>query len=595
MASMLFSSSNLFSDPPWRAIAALAVTCTTFAATVHVLGQSCCCRTSRARTGRRQLQLRIDGIPIDRSIEDVQNIITSLVRGDKVLEEAVATPVVYSLAPTHACIAYAIVCVSASIRDEEVAFRLRQAAGASSYLFSSAFHGITPLYQDGDSAHVDFIAVPGLSSHALGSWKSHTNNEVWLRDYLRDDISGIRVLLYGYDTQLRDSDSKQSIENLGNALLECITSFRANDGTSRRPIIFLGHSLGGLLVKDAIVSARRIWANDPKVDLCLLCYSMLFFGVPHLGLRIIQGQPNQALIHDLVIDNHEEPSTFLKRLSDQFSQSCKGQYPVVNFFFKRRFSPTIQGLPDGSLRKTGEKKLLISEKSATSTGLVAAADQDTVPFHTDHSGLVKFDSRGQVEYRIVRERLRRLAAMAAANMDRCGAQQNSGQLGLNEREDEALRSLAFPEMNNRIQDIDPAAEGTCRWLLKHETFINSLLNIGVYFGSKATRAQANRRYSSDLMDEFEENGNRYGSQGKNWQSHPNQLWAFLESSIPRILENRSLVLFVDALDEAGEKTVIELVQSFKRLCNSLRPTPFRLQSASRADTSPSRTLTPSGR
>lgn len=76
------------------------------------------------------------------------------------------------------------------------------------------------------------IAVPGLGSHALGSWKAQNSDEVWLRDYLPEDIPNIRVLLYGYDTKLPGSQSKQSVEDLGRAFLEQITAFRANDGVS---------------------------------------------------------------------------------------------------------------------------------------------------------------------------------------------------------------------------------------------------------------------------------------------------------------------------------------------------------------------------
>ena len=107
--------------------------------------------------------------------------------------------------------------------------------------------------------------MPGLGSHAIGSWKSPSDNDLWLRDYLPDDVPNIRVLIYGYDTSLLGNDSKDSIENLGNRFLESIKAFRAHNVCAiqdsedcmltlwqayRRPIIFIGHSLGGLLIKE---------------------------------------------------------------------------------------------------------------------------------------------------------------------------------------------------------------------------------------------------------------------------------------------------------------------------------------------------------
>lgn len=43
---------------------------------------------------------------------------------------------------------------------------------------------------------------------------------------------------------------------------------------------------------------------------------------------------------------------------------------------------------------------------------------------------------------------------------------------LDEREQSCLQSLAFPNMNQRTQNLETPAEGTCSWLFKHETFVD---------------------------------------------------------------------------------------------------------------------------
>lgn len=60
--------------------------------------------------------------------------------------------------------------------------------------------------------------------------------------------------------------------------------------------------------------------------------------------------------------------------------------------------------------------LLVTEKSATSTGLMATADEDNIPLPTDHTGLVKFESRSQSEYSIVKGKLERLISEARAEV-----------------------------------------------------------------------------------------------------------------------------------------------------------------------------------
>ena len=208
------------------------------------------------------------------------------------------------------------------------------------YRIEVTFLGITPLYE-GKDASVDLIAVPGLGSHALGSFKSSSSFDVWLRDFLPKDIPNIRVLLYGYDTKLAESDSKSSIRDLSKSFLESMRAFRAGTGVDRRPIIFIAHSLA--------------LANDDREDrqslnLSLASCGLLFFGVPNLGLRnsqletMVVGQPNARFVRDLIVDNESEPSSYLKELSRKFIKCSMVQdpkYQIVSYY-ERRASRTVE-------------------------------------------------------------------------------------------------------------------------------------------------------------------------------------------------------------------------------------------------------------
>lgn len=70
------------------------------------------------------------------------------------------------------------------------------------------------------------IAVSGLSSHPFGSWKRRNGHFMWLRDSLACHSSGVRVLLYGYDTTLIQSESFQDIADIGNKLGDFIKRIR---------------------------------------------------------------------------------------------------------------------------------------------------------------------------------------------------------------------------------------------------------------------------------------------------------------------------------------------------------------------------------
>ncbi|POR38318.1 Uncharacterized protein TPAR_01489 [Tolypocladium paradoxum] len=581
-----------------------------------------------APKAKKSLTLRIDGIPADHT-DNLDSNLTSIIEQDPVLRGDADTAVRRSLAPFGKGSLCATISIITSLSADDLSTRLRRAGNGRPYRYSCKFEGITPLYESEGGANVDIIAVPGLGSHALGSWKSPISDDVWLRDFLPGDVPNIRVLLYGYDTTLPGSLSKQSIEDLGGSLLEQIIAFRASDRTSHRPIIFIGHSLGGLLIKEALVRARR-GVSGANSDLSKATFGLLFFGVPNLGLRndqlrtLVQGQPNQALIDDLLVDNDSEASNFLTRLATQFSESCKGYYRVVTFFERVR-SKTLRE-QDGKWGKTGPPSLLVTDKSATSTGLVAVADEDNIALNKDHSDLVKYDSQSQGEYTVVRERIKRLVDEAKLEVAKRFAEHI-----LCEPQPEAtqacLRSLAFQDMDGRRSEIGNAAEGTCKWLVRHETLIQwtrqdrrllwikgkpgsgkstimkyalhelpaiyaaDTLAFSFFVHGRGHELQRSllglfrsilhqflRRVPGalpDLVNHFDERRKTEGEPGEKWQWHMQPLQAFFESSLPRILQRFPVILIIDALDEAGEQSAVELIDYLKHVLKSLPPTNSR--------------------
>ena len=90
---------------------------------------------------------------------------------------------------------------------------------------------------------------------------------MWLRDSLAKDLTHARIFVYGYDTKLENSDSFQTITDLGIQLRISINNIRNDrtvghmnaqrntsadlkqDNSVQRPLVFLGHSLGGLIIK----------------------------------------------------------------------------------------------------------------------------------------------------------------------------------------------------------------------------------------------------------------------------------------------------------------------------------------------------------
>ncbi|KAI1179882.1 hypothetical protein F4777DRAFT_532343 [Nemania sp. FL0916] len=492
-----------------------------------------------------------------------------------------------------------------SISVDQLAQRLQDASRNRGhyYKFDSKFHGITPLYEGyGNQADVDFIAITGLAGHAFGSWKSPTSDDMWLRDYIPRDIPKCRTILYGYDTQLLTSQSKQSIGDIGARFMESIIAFRTRT--------------------QALLCAHKKFGDTS--DLNKACHALLFFGTPHRGLRypqlstIVRGQPNKAFIDSLVVDEHSEPSAYLKRISDEFARSFKGYGYVVVNFLELKLTPTLQ-FENEKLLKTGEPSLLVNEESAIAIGLGAAVEADNISFDADHTGLVKFEHRDCEEYVIVSEKLIRIVSHSKKVVDE--RFQRGGLIQATSKStDECLRSLAFQEMDKRYGFINTAYKGTCLWLDGHPEFqkwwshprallwINgkpgsgksTLLKYALERIQTVLQASENNdlilsffchargaelqkiplglyrsllhqilsKYPGsipDLFTEFVERQRTRGSVGIDWKWREDELKTYLERSLSAILEVTSVILFVDALDEFGRDNAVRLIDTFETL------------------------------
>jgi surfactin synthase thioesterase subunit len=216
------------------------------------------------------------------------------------------------------------------------------------WLVDRAFLGITPLSTPADAV-VDVVAITGLGGHAMGSFRSTDGSFVWLRDVLPKTLPKARILTYGYDTALVKNKSKESVRDLAKVFLDTLAGFRYRTKTQQRPLCFVGHSLGGVVLKEALAIADLNQDADPH-EIVLSTYGLILLGVPNLGLRhpqlmtMVEGNPNQQFVRDLVVDEDEAPSPYLDELTAKFSRVCSRVTPpfhIVSYYETER-SPTVK-------------------------------------------------------------------------------------------------------------------------------------------------------------------------------------------------------------------------------------------------------------
>lgn len=80
-----------------------------------------------------------------------------------------------------------------------------------------------------------------------------------MRDDLPKTTPKARIFLYQYDSTAVYGHDQGTFIDKSNELLEAIRVKR-DDDEDKKPLILLGHSLGGLLIRQALVNAH----NNPK-------------------------------------------------------------------------------------------------------------------------------------------------------------------------------------------------------------------------------------------------------------------------------------------------------------------------------------------
>ncbi|KAK3689560.1 hypothetical protein B0T22DRAFT_362710, partial [Podospora appendiculata] len=165
------------------------------------------------------------------------------------------------------------------------------------------------------------VLVHGLNGDLVDSWTFNEGNisTCWPRDLLPKVLPRTRVLSLGYNGDIYFNDSTAGIRGNAESLL---AQLRIRRPDSSRPIVLLGHCLGGLIVKQA--SGSR-----------------LLFGTPHFGtdknhwlsianglalMKGILGNEPSALVKAITKNSRD-----LAEISEDFCQIAP-QYTIKSFY-----------------------------------------------------------------------------------------------------------------------------------------------------------------------------------------------------------------------------------------------------------------------
>ncbi|KAF2015045.1 TPR-like protein [Aaosphaeria arxii CBS 175.79] len=237
---------------------------------------------------------------------------------------------------------------------------------------------------------IDIIFVHGLGSNPDTTWGPRESN--WVNDILPQDIpvelqKDVRIFFYNYDSYWKRDAIQACLQSFAHGLLDNVALvIRKTENEQTRRLLFVGHSYGGLVIKQALVQAK---SNPKFVNIFDHAKAAFFLGTPHQGshfskwgsfaARFLQLlNSNQALLEE--VNFHALP---LYYLHDQFV-NITGNMQVVNFF-EERHTPLIR------VWFWQWSEICVSRQSAT----YSYDNVKSVGLSVDHSGLNKFTMKDE--------------------------------------------------------------------------------------------------------------------------------------------------------------------------------------------------------
>ncbi|PVI04977.1 putative SesB-related regulatory protein [Periconia macrospinosa] len=277
--------------------------------------------------------------------------------------------------------------------------------------------GVRVLYEPptGTVAVVDIVFVHGLTGNAYDTWLHEKSGIHWPSQLLEEDIKDARIMSFGYDADVVRWFSAASVNRVGNhaeALLGALARQRERTDSDDRKIIFVMHSLGGLVVQNALALSRSSReAHLQKIEANTV--GLAFLGTPNFGSNLASWANYGTHLLNMVKRTNKDIVNVLEPDSEVLAIIQKRFHELL---FMRQSQPIKiscfhEELPQGALG------VIVGMESAT------LPPYPCYPIHASHSDMTKFQDRDCPGYNTVMGELWRWAKAVHNEASRNAASQ----------------------------------------------------------------------------------------------------------------------------------------------------------------------------
>ncbi|KAF7136982.1 hypothetical protein CNMCM5793_006733 [Aspergillus hiratsukae] len=312
-----------------------------------------------------------------------------------------------------------------------------------------------------------------------------TGDVFWPQDLLPHDCGRARVLTWGYESHVTkgyESANKNNVFAHAKNLLATLKRER----TEGRPIIFVAHSLGGILVKEVLRRSNES-TQDIVGDIVRSTSAVIFLGTPHRGsakLADIGEAFRRAASIILRVDSN---STIVRALGADSPELEVGRESFIVLWRKYKFS----------VKTFQESKPLTGVNISILNGLVVPKESSSLDdpeenaetIEADHHMMCKFYGAEDPGYRQVSGELR--GFIYSISQRQHESQRTGSELEFAEKFTNRLMGTSFP-VNGDLTGLESVG-----FLLKH---IPLLINAVQYYIDGASTDRTTKQYENIFID-----------------------------------------------------------------------------------------------
>ncbi|KAK2753317.1 hypothetical protein FQN55_003446 [Onygenales sp. PD_40] len=301
--------------------------------------------------------------------------------------------------------------------------------------------------------HVDFIFVHGLGGGSRKTWSfSEKEEHFWPKYWLPKDpaFKNVRIHSFGYSSDwFKGRDSAMEIQDFAMSLLiQIITSPGISDGNT--PIVLIGHSMGGLVIKKMYIIARQ---NKLYEAVARRIRTIYFVATPHSGSHsseLLLGIFHAAFGSRSYVTDLEQGSAAIQDINERF-YLYSGDLDLWSFY--ETLPLTIGPL----------SKMIVRRDSAT----LGYKEENQVPLTADHRSICKFSTPDDPNYKALRNALEK----AVQTLDRMRLESKKILRNDQITELEKYLGVSAAPHGDLLTAQDARLAGTCVWLSEKKNFL----------------------------------------------------------------------------------------------------------------------------